>query len=172
MLSDKGEELAKKIAHLEELSQVEVIYSSCSFSAVATSKYLAQKNALDIFLDPRLQERVIGQLDSNDYEYLEGMQEHDFTFKLNHGESLEEVKLRMATCIKEILQSDYTTIFIATHSVAMFSLFLAWCSKDFNLEDRLILDYHDQVIFDGTKSDCDFIKVVFDGKKVVSIERY
>lgn len=171
MLSIEGEELAKKISTNKELSNIEVIYSSSYTGAVNTSKYLAETNKIDIILEERLKERTIGELGSNEYRFLKGMQEHDFTYKLSGGESLEEVRTRMVECIKEILRSDYETVLVVSHNIALFSLFLTWCNKDYNLEDHLILDYQEEVIFDGIFHDCDFLKVSFDGNKVQEIKR-
>ena len=48
-LSVEGEILAKNLCHIEELNQVEKIYSSDYARAVSTAKYLAEK--LNYFLD-------------------------------------------------------------------------------------------------------------------------
>ena len=171
MLSPKGEELASKISLLEEFSAVEIIYSSHYFGAMNTSKYLADAKNVDIILDKRLGERVVGELGCNEYRFLKGMQEHDFSYKLNQGESLQEVNSRMTSCIKEILQTDYENIVIVSHNIALLSLFIEWCNKGFNLDDRLILDYEEDVIFDGVFREVDLLKVVFDNNKLISIKR-
>lgn len=171
MLSSKGEELAKKISTLDIFENIEVIYSSHYFGAMNTSKYIADAKDLDIILDSRLGERVVGELGSNEYRFLKGMQEHDFSYKLNNGESLQEVNLRMKSCIKDILKSDYENVIIVSHNIALLSLFLEWCNKGFNLDDRLILDYQEEVIFDGVFRELDLLKVQFDDNKVISIER-
>ena len=99
------------------------------------------------------------------------MQEHDCSYKLNQGESLQEVNSRMTSCIKEILQTDYENIVIVSHNIALLSLFIEWCNKGFNLDDRLILDYEEDVIFDGVFREVDLLKVVFDNNKLISIKR-
>lgn len=171
MLSSKGEELAKKISSFEILNSIEVVYSSHYFGAMNTSKYIADVKDLDIILDERLGERIVGELGSNEYRFLKGMQEHDFSYKLNNGESIKEVNLRMKSCIKDILKSDYENVLIVSHNIALLSLFLDWCNKGFNLDDRLILDYQEEVIFDGIFREFDLIKVQFDDNKVISVER-
>lgn len=171
MLSPKGEEIAKSLSNIDLLSNVEVIYSSNYFGAMATSKYIASDKDLDIILDKRLGERVVGELGCNEYRFLKGMQEHDFNYKLNQGESLNQVMERMVSCIKEILKSDYEQVLVVTHNIALLALFIKWCNYGYNLDDRLILDYHEDIIFDGAFHEMDMIKVEFDDNKIISIER-
>lgn len=171
MLSPKGEELAKSLGLLEELSNAQIIYSSHYFGAMDTSKYIATDKKLDIILDNRLGERVVGELGYNEYRFLKGMQEHDFNYKLNNGESLYEVKSRMLSFVKDILKSDYENVIIVSHNIALLSLFIEWCNQGFNLDDRLILDYCEDVIFDGVFRELDLIKVVFENNKLISIKR-
>lgn len=171
MLSSKGEEEAKKLCNLNALSNIEVIYSSSYFGAMNTSKYIADKLNLDIILDERLGERVVGELGCNEYRFLKGMQEHDFDYKLNQGESINDVMKRITSCVKEILQSDYENILVVSHNITLLSLFIKWCNKGFNLDDRLILDYHDDIIFDGAFHEMDILKVNFLDNKVDNIER-
>lgn len=171
MLSSKGEESAKKIGSFKNLLSAEVIYSSHYFCAMDTSKYLASAKDLDIILDERLGERIVGELGCNEYRFLKGMQEHDFTYKLNEGESLQDVMNRMHSCIKDILNSDYENVIIVSHNIALLSLFIRWCNKGFNLDDRLILDFQEEVIFDGAFHELDFIQVDFENNKLVSIKR-
>ncbi len=168
-LSTKGEEVAKNLQFQKELEHIEAIYSSPYISAVNTSKYIAEAKKLDIILDNRLKERTVGQLGCNEYRYLKGMQEHDFTFKLEQGESLTEVKERMVSFVKEILMSDDNEILVVTHATALTSLFLCWCEKGYSLEDHLILSYHDEILFDGSFNDINLFKVEFNDQNVKNI---
>ena len=171
MLSLKGEVLAKSLSKLDFLKQSEVIYSSNYFGAMDTSKYIADANDLEIILDKRLGERIVGELGCNEYRFLKGMQEHDFNYKLKDCEAIKEVLERMISCVKNILENDYENIIVVTHNIALLSYFVSYCNQGFNLEDRLILDYHEEVIFDGTFHEVDLIKVEYDDKKITSIER-
>ena len=171
MLSLKGEKEAKRLCGLNEFSSIDIIYSSFYFGALSTSKYLAEEKNLKIFVDERLSERIVGDLGTNEYRYLKGMQEHDFAFKLKDGESLDEVKSRMRAFLKDILNSKYKNIIVVTHNIALLSLFLTWCNKGFSLEDRLILDYEEENIFDGSFHEIDLIKTEFEERKLVSITR-
>lgn len=171
MLSLEGENLAKSLCSIKDLASIEAVYSSNYFCAMDTSKYLSEANKIEIFLDERLGERAVGDLGCNEIRFLKGMQEHDFSYKLPNGESIQEVTLRMKNCIKDILKSDYEEVAVVTHPIALLSLFTLWCNKGFSLEDRLILDYHEDILFDGSFHELDLIKVVFDENRVISIER-
>lgn len=171
MLSTEGEDLAKKLVLRDDFSAIEAVYSSCYFGAMNTSKYLGEANEIEVFLDERLGERVVGELGGNEIRFLKGMQEHDFSYKLPNGESIQEVRERMKDCVKDILKSDYEEVAVVTHPIALLSLFTLWCNKGFSLEDRLILDYQDDILFDGSFQELDLIKVVFDENRVISIER-
>lgn len=171
MLSLDGENLAESLCSIKDLASIEAVYSSNYFCAMDTSKYLAETNKIEIFVDERLGERLVGDLGGNEIRFLKGMQEHDFSYKLPNGESIQEVTLRMKNCVKDILKNDYEEVAVVTHPIALLSLFTLWCNKGFSLEDRLILDYHEDILFDGSFHEIDLIKVVFDENRVISIER-
>lgn len=163
MLSKIGDVKALNLLKLEELKDIEVIYSSSYVSALNTCKYIAEERNLNIIVDKRLNERVVGELGSNEYLYLKGMQEHDFNYKLKNGESILEVKKRMEEFFNDLIKSEENDILVVTHHVALMSLLLKWCSKDYNSEERLVLLYNDDTILDGTYQEMDMIKISYDG---------
>lgn len=171
MLNSKGEEKAKSLLNIKELENIEAIYSSLYFGALATCKYIAESLELDINVDKRLNERVIGQLGCNEYRFLKVTQEHDFSYKLSNGESINDVKKRMEDFLIDLLESTEKNVLVVTHNVALFSLMTNWCNKGFNLNDRMILDYKDEVVFDGVFHEMDLIEVLFDDGKFISIKR-
>ena len=100
------------------------------------------------------------------------MQENDFNYKLNGGESLNEVKRRMLKFLHTLLnQEENKTIALFTHNVAITSLLTEYCEKGFNLDNRLILNYHDDAIIDGAWDGIRVIELVFDKQKLISIKR-
>lgn len=66
ILSPEGEENARKICELDELKDIDEIYSSDSFRAIGTAKYIAEKNNLKIKLDSRINKRNLGISKIND----------------------------------------------------------------------------------------------------------
>ena len=63
ILSVEGEEKAKKLSELDELQNIDIIYSSSYVRTKGTAKYIANKNNLDINIDNRLNERKLGNLE-------------------------------------------------------------------------------------------------------------
>lgn len=171
MLSSKGEDNALNLLGLEVLDNIEIVYTSKYFCALDTGKYLAEQRKIDLIVDERLNERVVGELGSNEFRYLKGMQEHDFNFKLQDGESINDVQKRMEDFLLDILISPEKNILIITHNIALMSLLTKYCNKGYNLYDRLILDYYDEVIFDGTFHEMDLIEFVYDEDKCVGFRR-
>ena len=57
ILSVNGERLAKEISKLNELQNINMIWSSNYVRALATAKYIADENNIDINVDDRLNER-------------------------------------------------------------------------------------------------------------------
>ena len=57
ILSVNGEKLAKEISELKEMENIEMIWSSNYVRALATAKYIAEVNNIEINVDNRLNER-------------------------------------------------------------------------------------------------------------------
>ena len=172
ILSIEGEEASKKLASNKDLQSVQEIYASPYVMRIGTAKYLAQKLELDINIKSLLGERIIGELGDRKIRMITEMQENDFLYKLPGGESLNDVKKRMLRFIKILLnQSSNKTIALFTHNVAITCLLSEYCTKGFNLDNRLILNYQDEAIVDGTWDGIDIIELVFDGNELISIKR-
>lgn len=171
MLSKKGEENAVSLTKMKALESIEVVYTSEYFGAMNTGKYVAEEKRIDLVIDKRLNERVVGELGSNEFRFLKGMQEHDFDFKLENGESINDVQKRMEDFLLDTLISPEKNILVVTHNIALLSLLAKYCNKGYNLYDRLILDYHDEVIFDGTFHSMDLIEFIYDEDKCVGFRR-
>ena len=100
------------------------------------------------------------------------LQENDFDYKLQGGESLNEVKKRMVRFIRDIVNKhEDKTVALFTHNVAITCLLSEWCTKGFNLDNRLILNYRDEAIIDGAWDGINIIELQFEGKEIVSIKR-
>lgn len=171
MLSKKGEDSAIALTKMEVLDSIEVVYTSEYFGAMNTGKYIAEEKRIDLVIDKRLNERVVGNLGSNEFRFLKGMQEHDFNFKLEDGESILDVQKRMEDFLLDALISPEKNMLVVTHNIALMSLLAKYCNKGYNLYDRLILDYHDDVMFDGTFHGVDLIEFVYDEDKCVGFRR-
>lgn len=170
-LTINGEKIALTIAKRKKLQDIDAIYSSTFFSSINTAKYLVDKLNIDLIVDKRLDNRLVGNLTDSNIN-LRNLQEHDFDYKLDGGESLNDVKSRMIDIMKEILRNhEDSKVAVFTHNVPIISLLTVWCEKGFNYEEKLILNYNDDVIIDGLKNDYNFIELNYEKEKLLSIKK-
>lgn len=170
-LTINGEKIALTIAKRKKLQDIDAIYSSTFFSSINTAKYLVDKLNIDLIVDKRLDNRLVGNLTDSNIN-LRNLQEHDFDYKLVGGESLNDVKSRMIDIMKEILRNhEDSKVAVFTHNVPIISLLTVWCEKGFNYEEKLILNYNDDVIIDGLKNDYNFIELNYEKEKLLSIKK-
>lgn len=167
VLSIEGEELAKKLAKKIKVSEV---YSSAFASAIETSKYLADANNLTIKINKRLNDAKIGKMNQHNIKMIRYMQERNYDFKYESGESLNETSSRMNNVFKSILKNTKTDIAIVTHKRAIMALLLKKLDTGFNLEDRLILSYNNKVLLDDTENDIDIIRIKLVNNKIEDID--
>jgi 2,3-bisphosphoglycerate-dependent phosphoglycerate mutase len=171
ILSVSGEKKAEQLSKLEELKGVSSVYSSSYVRALETARYIALENNLVINVDDRLDERKIGQLGDMPMADFERLQARDFDFKLNGGESINQVKKRMSDCLKNILMFDSEEkIVIVSHATAIMSLLSNWCEVGHNYDENVILTYNEETIVDGNFQAPHVFKVTFDGLNVLNIE--
>lgn len=170
ILSIKGEEAAKKISKLEELKNVDAIYSSSYVRAKGTAKYITYKNNIDINIDFRLNERKIGNLD--ELKKLGNIYRHTFTeeqlldikFKNTDGENREEVNLRFSSFMNKILNNyQDKRIAIVSHGAAIRYYLMNYCT----LNEDIKLEYNDNILDFSSPS---IIKLTFDKLDLVNIE--
>ena len=167
-LSIEGEKGAVKLVKKIDAN---VIYSSDYASALATAKYYAQYRNLIININSFLSDAKIGKLGNRNIKMLRFMQERDFDFKFNGGESLNEVSNRMNIAVGKIVKKNiHKNVVIFTHKRAIMGYLLNYLDKGFNLDDRLILTYNDKVIIDDIDKDIDIIKVDFEKDKIINVD--
>ena len=170
-LNVNGEKVALTIAKKKNLQDVDQVFSSTFFSAIDSAKYLSDKLNLDLVIDNRLNDRVVGDLNDSNLN-LRNLQEHDFDYKLVGGESLNDVKERISNAIKEIIQNNEdSSIAVFTHNIPALCLLSIWCEKGFNYEEKLILDYKESVIYDGMRSEYNIYELVFEKEKIIDINK-
>lgn len=170
ILSVEGEEKSKEISEIDELQNVDVIWSSSYVRAKQTAKYIAEKNKLDINIDSRLNERKLGDL--NDLKGLGKNKQHSFVeeqllddnLKNSLGESLIDVQKRMDSVISKIvLDNKNKSIVIVSHGAALKFYLRKFCklNKDIKLEfNNGVLDFPSPCI----------IKLIINDDKVIDIK--
>lgn len=172
ILSSLGEGKAKKLCNVEELKGINEIYASNSSRAIETAKYLAESNNLKIKLDERINEREFG------IDYLSELPK-DFTkisfddkkFKVNNGESLNEVDNRFKSFIEDLLDNDNSKIAIVMHGIILLSYLKTICNH-FEFDGRNFnIKYNENIILYGTPKNPSIYKIEFDdNKKVINVE--
>lgn len=106
-LSVDGEKYAEQMSNYSELLNIDSLYSSHYVRAMATAKYIAEKNNILLNVDERLGERKFGV--NNISELPETFFEDQFrnwNYKLPNGESADEVSKRMNEVLLEILSNN------------------------------------------------------------------
>ena len=172
ILSPQGEENAKKLCNVNELKDLNEIYASNSSRAIETAKYLAESNNIRIELDERINEREFG------VDYLRDLPA-DFTklsfedknFKVNNGESLNEVDNRLKSFISDLLDNDSNKIAIVMHGIILLSYLKTICNH-FEFDGRNFnIKYNDNVVLEGTPKNPSIYKIEFDdNKNVINVE--
>ena len=167
-LSIDGEKAAVKLVKKIDAN---VIYSSDYASALATAKYYAEYHNLMININSFLSDAKIGKLGNRNIKMLRFMQERDFDFKFNGGESLNEVCNRMNIAVSRILKKNiHKNVVIFTHKRAIMGYLLKYLEQGFNLDDRLILTFNDKVIIDDIEKDIDIIKIDFEKGNIINVD--
>lgn len=172
ILSVNGEKLAKEISELEEMQNIEMIWSSNYVRALATAKYIAEKNHLHINVDSRLNERKLGDLDKlkelskNKPNSFVAQQLRDINLKNIGGESNKEVSNRMSSFLDEV-SSKYgkKKIAIVSHGASIKFLLLNYCELDekYNLiYNKKILNVKSPSIFNIKIED----RIIYDIRQV------
>ena len=163
-LSIEGEKLAIKIA---KKIKADVIYSSSYASSIDTAKYFSSLIKKNIVINSFLNDLKLGDLGRRNIKMLRFMQERNFDFKFNHGESLLDVNKRMSIAINKILKKEYKDLVIFTQKSAILGYLLDKLDKGYNLEDRLILSFKGNVILDDADVSANIIKIVFEKDKII-----
>ena len=170
-LSVSGEKRAEELSKMEELQNIDAVYSSSYVRSLETAKYIALENNTIINIDDRLNERKIGDMGDMDWREFYRLQMKDFDFKLSGGESINQVKKRMVAAMKNILMFETgNRVAVVSHSTALTCLLSAWCETGRNYNGEIILSYNGESIIDGSFTAPMIFKVVFDGMNVLSVE--
>lgn len=167
-LSIEGEKASVKLVKKIDAS---IVYSSSYASSIGTAKYYASYKNIDVNINSFLNDLRIGDLGRRNIKMLRFMQERDFDFKFNRGESLNDVNKRMNIAIDRIIKKNGNkNIVIFTQKSAITGYLLDKLEHGYNLEDRLVLSFNERVIIDDNLSDMDIIKLELEKGKVINCE--
>lgn len=173
-LSVDGEKYAEQMSNYPELLNIDVLYSSHYVRAMATAKYIAEKNNILLNVDERLGERKFGVNDIK--ELPSGFGEEQFRnwdYKLPNGESANEVSKRMNEVLFDILSNNKNkNIAIISHATAISTMLKKWCDIKLNEETKLIeIYFNNELVFDGNWGCPELFKLEFDdNNNLISIK--
>lgn len=167
-LSIEGEKMAVKLV---KKIKANIVYSSSYASSIASAKYFASVKKCNIVINSFLNDLRVGDLGNRNIQMLRFMQERNFDFKFNRGESLSDVNKRMNIAIDRIIKKNSNkNIVIFTQKSAITGYLLDKLEKGYNLDDRLILSFNDKVIIDDANQDVNIIKICFEKRKIIDCD--
>lgn len=176
ILSINGEMLANKLANMEEMSNIDVVFASNYVRSIGTAKYIAYSNKIDVNIDKNFGERIYG-INSVD-EIIDDFnvkQWNDIDYKLPNGESRRDVTNRMYNALIRVI-NDYKNkrIAIVSHGTAISFLLDKWCdvfvnyNNDNKMNTKIV--FKNKIIFDNNISAPCVFRIVFDDNNIISIE--
>ena len=172
-LSIEGENIAREKLNIEELKDIDKLYSSSYVRAISTAKYIAENNNIEINVINDFGERKFG---INSWDKLpDNFGEKQFldeNFKTEFGESQKEVRERTFNALMNVLENDDKKIAIVFHSTAMLFLLMTWCKVIPSKEDfSYKFLFNDEEVFNDKIDYCEIFKLTFDDKnKLINIE--
>lgn len=169
ILSVEGERNASKLCEISELKDIDIIYSSDSARALATAKYIAEQNNLKIKIDKRINERIFGitYLDELPKDFIIH-QFQDKNYKLENGESLNDVINRFNEVVTEILSSDKENIALFIHGIVLMAYLSSISEVDFN-NDKFKVIFNDNIVMDRKLKNPDIFKISYDNNNIINI---
>lgn len=169
-LSINGEILASKISKLDELQNIDILFSSNYVRTISTAKYIANENNLKINVIEELGERKFGINNWNELpENFEMKQFVDENYKIGNGESQKEVRERMNNVLIDILDKyKNKKIAIVSHSTAILYLL----KKFVDIDNQGNCTFEGNCFFNcmGNWNYCEIFKLEFTKNKLIKIE--
>lgn len=131
-LTDKGIIDSKKLCEFLKEKSINKIYSSPYKRAIDTIKELSQNLNIKIEVVDDFRERKISNIWIEDFNKFSKSQWENFEYKLNDGESLNEVQSRNINALHKILnENSNQNIVIGTHGTAL-STIINYYDKTFD----------------------------------------
>lgn len=170
ILSVDGEKRAEKLCEIKELNNVERIFASDSVRAIASAKYLAEKNNIKIELDERINERIFGieklselPKDFNKLSF------DDKNYKMRSGESFNDVDKRFIDFINDLLNQNNESYALFIHGLILLSYLEKIC--DFAFDGmNFNIKYNDKVILDGNPKSPSVYKITYnDNNEIIDV---
>ena len=168
-LSEEGILKVKAFSNNPIFNHINKIVSSPYLRAYQTANTFSDS----IIQDERLIERLIGEKQTAHKSQWK-KQYDDHNYKNTNGESLNEVKVRMSSCINEILNemNENEKVLIVSHATSICSYLLNVCDIEVIDENNKIrkITFNNKVILeDRIQTPCCF-KIQYKNNKIINIE--
>lgn len=171
-LVEKNKDYAIRLSLISLFNGVNSIYSSTDPSAKIFASYLGKRLNKNIYLSDKFNPQKNDNVSLEELKNIYFMQEHDFDIKNGNGESLNELKKRINDEIERIIHlNNANKVAIFTHRRCILSYLIGYCEVLYNLEDQLILEYNDNVIYDGMLNDIDIYSIMINNNKIININK-
>lgn len=172
VLSVDGEKRALKLSELEELNNLDIVYTSNCVRTLDTAKYIIEKQNLDVVIDENFDEKRVGKSNEDEYPDWFRLQYLDENFKTIGGESRKEVTQRFSKSFDEVLNNNLgKRIAIFSHGYALTFFLMKYASLDEITNDRYYkFSYKDKVFFEGKLDAPEIFKLTFKNKNLIKIE--
>lgn len=173
ILSVDAEEKARKMSEAKQLQNIDSVYCSNSVRAIQTAKYIAYKNGnMEVNVENALNERCFGvkYIKELPCDYIK-RQYDDFDYKLENGESINEVKERITRFIDEnILVKNFSKVAVVLHGVNLTAYLTNFCKVSF-LNDQFKILFNNDLVYDGILKSPDIFELEFDyNNKIQSVK--
>jgi len=167
ILSVDGEKNAERLCEIAELNNVERIFASDSVRAIASAKYLAEKNNIKIELDKRINERIFGierlselPKDFNKLSF------DDKNYKMKNGESFNDVDKRFINFINDLLNQNNNSYILFIHGLILLSYLETICDFEFD-GVNFDIKFKDKEILNGNPKSPSVYKITYDDNNFV-----
>lgn len=170
ILSVEGEKEAEKLSKIEKLKEVKELWSSNYVRAIATAKYIAKQNNLEIKIDKGLNERKLGNLEGQTLKFNSYTKEQLVNPKLKgiDGENCKEVMERMEKTLQRIVrESKQQKIAVVSHGAGIKFYLSKYCKIDENFN----FIYKGKIIFKENLESPDIIELKFENGNLKEIEK-
>lgn len=172
-LSVEGEIRAHQMSLIDELKDVEILYSSHYVRAMSTAKYIATKNNIKLNVDYRFGERKFGvnSMSELPIDFFEN-QFKDWNYKIGNGECLNEVSIRMKDALLDLLKKvTGQTSMIVSHGTALSVMLKNWCELKLNEESKLVeIYFNNKLVFDGNWNAPELFKLTFEDNNLIDLK--
>jgi len=156
-LTEEGVMLANDLKSFFLNKNITNIYTSPYIRAVQTIEPTANLLKINMVLEDNLRERTVGTWVDNFSDFSLN-QWNNFEYKLENGESLNEVQQRMLIAYDDILKKEKSNIIISGHGTSLATLFNSISGGDFgfkefnqmNMPDIYCAKYENDVLVEFT----------------------